>query len=63
MHSGRPLKAGELTAFELQAEHSDKVDLVLLFASCGRAKMMYETHTVQTGNYKFAWLLGWWEVG
>lgn len=25
--------------------------------------MMYETHTVQTGRYKFAWLADWWEVG
>lgn len=24
---------------------------------------MYETHTVQTGSYKFAWLVDWWEVG
>lgn len=25
--------------------------------------MMYETHTVQTGSYKFAWLVDWWEAG
>lgn len=25
--------------------------------------MMYETHTVKTGSYKFARLVGWWEVG
>lgn len=61
--SGSPLKPGKLTLFEIKAEHSDKVDLVLLFASQGWAKMMYETHTVQTGSYKFAWLVDWWVVG
>lgn len=62
-HSGSPLKSNELTVLEIKAEHSDKVDLVLLFASYSWAKMMYETHTVQTGSYKFAWLVDWWEVG
>lgn len=63
VHSRSPLKPDKLTVLEIKAEHSDKVDSVLLFASYGRAKMMYETHTVQTGSYKFAWLVDWWEVG
>lgn len=63
VHSRSPLKPDKLTVLEIKAGHSDKVDSVLLFASHGRAKMMYETHTVQTGSYKFAWLVDWWEVG
>ena len=60
---GSPLKPDKLTVFEIKPEHSDKIDLVLLFVAYGRAKMMYETHTVRTGSYKFAWLVDWWEVG
>lgn len=40
---------------------SDKADF--LFGSCRRAMMMYEAHTVQTGSYKFAWRVDWWEGG
>lgn len=39
------------------------VPTALLFELCCRGNMMYETHTVQTNSYKFAWLVNWWEVG
>lgn len=39
------------------------VPTALLFAFCCQGNMMYETHTVPTSSYKFAWLVNWWEGG